>query len=75
MRRLLKDTFELWIAVIVGIVYLAALFGLQIFVLKKIGVGVWQIIACGLWVSFWTSFLITVNNRDVEKNVESEEKE
>lgn len=60
MKQLLKDTLELWIT----IVFLAILFGLPILVFEKNGLGVWQIIVCGLWISFWESFLITVDTRD-----------
>ena len=74
MKQLLKDTLKLWIGVIIVFLFIAIIIGLPILLCEHTGLGIWQIIAAVLWVSFWLSFIFVAGGRDVEKNKENEDK-
>lgn len=53
MKQILKDTIMTWIVVILILASAYAVVGVPCLFLVFAGMGVWQLIVCVLWYSFW----------------------
>ena len=60
MKRLLKETIVVWIAIILVIVSIVTYIAVPVFIITHAGTGYLQDIVCVLWLTFWLSLVIAV---------------
>ena len=57
--KTMKQMLILWIVIILALAFICTIAGVPFLFLHYVGFGDWQIVVCGLWLTFWLSLVIT----------------
>lgn len=68
MKQMLKETIEVWMVVIIGLVFECITVGAPFLFLYYAGFGDWQNVVCGLYFTFWVSLAIATEiSREISR--------